>query len=225
MSVIRAAVQSFRFSDLASNLIFINSEILDGDIPNLVDFFRMSARGIFEETDQFFRFRINPQNLTVRKAKVLSSTFTKQGYTYSHHGNDMTKLAYRGTTGYFRPPNPLEVGAEIAKVVPGFPVDVESAAQLRDEVARLILSGQIDITQSPVWQKFRRFESFWDRVQTEMAIYFDQRLFRGQLINFNYTEAANDPLQINYDFEFHAHTDTRTGTDRHGKALIHLGVR
>ncbi len=217
--------RSVRFSDLSSNILFINSEILDGDIPNLVEFFRRSVKGVFVETDQFFRFRINPQRLTVRKSKLLSSTYTKSGYTYSHHGNDMTKLSYSGTTGWFHPPNIAETAFEIAKVVPGFPVKINDAEKLRDEISRLLLSGQIDVTQSPVWQKFRRFEVFWDRVQTEMALYFDQRLFRGQLISFNYNEDATDPLQIKYDFEFHAHTDARTGSDRRGKGLFHLGIR
>lgn len=216
---------AMRFQDLASNIMFINSEVLDGDIPNLVDFFRMAIDGVFVETDQFFRFRINPQSMTVRKGKIIAKTFTKTGYTYSHHGNEQTMLEYRGTTGFFEQPNVAEVAAEVAKVVPGFPADIQDAERLRDQVAQLLFSGRWNLTNSPVWQKFRRFERFWDRVQSEMMLYYDLRLYRGQVTNFGYTEDSNDPFQIKYQFSFEAHTDTSVGSDRFGRGLIHLGVR
>ena len=219
------ALRGFKFSSLASNIMFMNSQILDGDAPNLTDLLVESIAGVFVETDQFFRFRINPQTLSVRKAKIVSSTYTKLGYMYSRHGNDMTKLSYRGTTGWFHPPG-IPPGVLLAAdfVSSDGPI-IEDVGRYLDEVARLVLSGQIDLTQSPVWRKFRRFEAFWDRIEDEMALYYDQRLFRGELISFNYAEDANDPLQIIYDFEFHAHTDSRTGSDRAGKALVHLGIR
>lgn len=205
--------------------MFINAEILDGDIPNLVEFFRESMAGVFVETDQFFRFRINPNLLTVRKNKIISNSFTKTGFTFSHHGNDLTRLGYKGSTGYFEPPNVAQVASQIARIVPGFPRNVQDAEALRDAITSLLLSGQINITQSEVWQKFRRFEAFWDRIQSEMAMYYDQRLYRVQVTSFNYSEDASDPFQIKYDFEVLAHTDRPTGADRFGKALIHLGVR
>jgi hypothetical protein len=218
-------LRSFRFSDISSNILFMDSAVLDGDAVDLTDMFTAGIKGRFLETDKFFQFGINPTTLAVRKAKIISQTFTKQGFSYSHHGNDMTKLTYRGTTGWFHPPSFPEITLEIAKVVPGFPATVQNVHKMRDEIARLMLSGQIDITQSPRWQKFRRFEVFIDRIQGELVLYFDQRLYRGQMISFNYNENANDPLQILYEFEFHAFTDTRTGPDRSGKALLHLGIR
>lgn len=214
-----------RYTDLPANIMFINSEILDGDIPNLVDFFKMAVDGVYVETDQFFRFRINPQSMSVRKGKIIAKTFTKVGYTYSHHGNEQTILSYRGTSGFFEQPNLAEVALELAKVVPGFPVQVQDANRLRDQVAQLIFSGQWNITNSPAWQKFRRFERFWDRIQSEMMLYYDLRLYRGQVTTFSYNEDANDPFQIKYEFTFEAHTDTGVGSDRFGRGLIHLGIR
>ena len=218
-------LRTFQFSSLSSNIMIMDAAILDSDQLNLVDFFKRSVDGVFVETDKFWRFRINPGEVTHRKPKLISKSFSKSGYTYSHHGNDMARLTWRGTSGYFAPPDAAQVALEVAKVVPGFPGNTQDALKLRDEVARLMLSGQLDITQSPVWQRFQRFQYFLDKIQEELAIYYDQRLYRGHLLSFNFTETAENAMQIRYEMDTEVFVDARTGADRYGKAMIHLGIR
>ncbi len=211
------AIRSIMPSSQQTTIMFFPVSIFEPGPIGIQEILRQAIDGVYVETDQFFRFRINPSNLRVAKGKLSSLTFTKLGYERSHHGNELTKLEYTGTTGYMRPPSIVDTVRNLGTI--------SNAVQRQIEIARSILSGSMDITQSPVWQKFRRFERFVDRLDSEVVLYYDFRLFTGQLARFNYTEDANDPLQIKYGFSFEARTDAPTGPDRFGKELINLAER
>lgn len=211
------SVRSFRIGSLQSLIMFFPADIVDGGVLSITDILQEAITGVFVETDRFFRFRLNPSTLGVAKGKITTLTYTGLGYERSFHGNELTRLAYAGTTGYLRPPNLAETALDLATI--------KDPAQRNVVIAQRILNGSMDITQSPVWQKFRRFERFVDRMEGEVVMYFDFRLYEGMLTRFNYKEDANDPLQIKYDFAFEARTDRPTGPDRYGKALVNMAER
>lgn len=210
-------IRSFHPGSLQTTIMFFPLDILDPNTPELSDLLREALEGVFVETDRFFRLRINPSNLKVGKSKLTALTYTKLGFDRSIFGNALTMLDYSGTTGYLRPPSMAEVALDL--------VTIQDPALRNQEIARRILTGSMDITQSPVWQKFRRMERFLERMDNEVVMYFDFRLYTGMVTRFNYVEDANSPLQIQYTFSFEARTDAPTGPDRYGKELINLAVR
>lgn len=211
-----------RRSDLTALMMFFPVSILDQNPLLLVDILAQSAEGVFKESDEFFRLRINPDRLEVTKSKITSLTYTKAGHQRSYFGNEVAKFEYSGTTGYFRPPNFIEQGLAIRQITSTLTQD--GGARARDEIARKILSGSVNITQSPVWQKFMRFDRFIDRMQGDVVLYFDLMIMKGAVTRFTYRRDANDPLQIRYALSFEALPDTRIGEDRFGKGMHNFGL-
>jgi len=141
-----------------------------------------------------FRFRINPSLLRVTKGKVSSLVLTKAGFERSNLGNQLTTLAYEGTTGYLR-------------IDPTF-----------------VNAGLDDQRLSVIYQKFRLFERFYDSLDGDIWMVYKLRIYNGQLTQFEYTENAHDPWHIPYSFRFEAHTDLPYGDDRLGKAIVDLAT-
>lgn len=240
-SMVAGVSRETRRADLAANIIFFSKSLLDTGDWGLVDFLAQSAQGQFNDSvtntvqnllpggtprigtlthpRNFFRFRINPSKVGVTKAKINALSLCKGGHLRSFFGNDLTKYRFSGSTGYFRPPNAAERALQIGAAL------TSGGERAREEVAKRILSGNINITESPVWKKFRAFELFVDRVNGELVMYYDLRVVTGMLTDLSYDEDADNPLKINYNFNFEAYTDTREGPDRLGAGIRHFGVR
>jgi len=209
--------RSFRRADLASNIMIFDRAILDADVLDLADILRQSLQAVFVESDSVFRFRINPDLLEVENEKITSDTLTQAGYETSHFGNNWTRMNFSGSTGFFRSAHLVEMGIKL--------VGLRDGEQRRAAFEQAVLSGKIDITKSPVWQKWRRFTEFYRRLKGESVLYYDLSIMTGTLKNLRWTQDANNPFQMRYKFTFQAHTDAASGTDRLGRAIRYIGSK
>ena len=147
----------------------------------------------FIRREGLFRFRINPQSVQISKSKLTQTVLTHAGYERAYFGNDLTRLSYSGSTGRLWLPQEFQN------------------------------SMFVDIRLSPVWQKFVQFEVWFEQMNRDVML-LDHRgtLYRGAQTQFSYTERADDPFQIQYQFNFEAYTDELYG-ERLGEAIKRLG--
>ena len=214
MTIFVPDFRSLQPSAAAATIMFFDAGLIDVDATDIVDVLRLSLTNAMLESDRVFRFRINPMLLEVRTPKITASTLTKAGYERSHFGNDWTRWSYSGSTGAFRPPNVIERAADLAQVV-----DPQARKAF---LAQVFTSTEFDITQSPVWKKFKRWDLFCRRHIGETVMYFDGQIARGTMTEHAYTRDGNAPFFINYRFVFESHTDERSGDDRFGRAIKEL---
>lgn len=123
-----------------------------------------------------FKFRINPDQLTVTKKKLEKYILTKIGYERQAWGNDLFMFQYSGSTGVFRPE---ETGQ--AAVVP------------------------FDLTETKAWQKLKEFERFFERQgqgRVRMRLWAEPFEYVGSLPAFSFRQDAHNPFHIRYDFTF-----------------------
>lgn len=82
-----------------------------------------------------------------------------------------------------------------------------------------------DIRLSPVWQKFLKFELFFERLDGDvMMISHRGDLYRGAITNFTYQEAGDQPWHITYSLNMEAYTD-ELGRERLGDAIKRLSFK
>ena len=175
---------------IRNTLVFFDPVIVDSDFENLSEFVKSFVR-----QEGLYQFRINPHQVTVNKSKLTSSVLTEAGYERSYHGNALTTLNFKGSTGYIWLPQSIWEG-----------------------VTR-------DIRLSPVWQKFLKLELFLERLDGDiMMINHRGDLYRGAVTNFSYTEDANRPWTIEYSFTFEAYTD-ELGKEVLGAAIKRLSFK
>jgi len=140
-----------------------------------------------------YKFRINPESLDVKKAKLSSTVLTQAGHERAYFGNDLTRLSYRGSTGRMWLPQ------------------------------EFINSYYFDIRLSPVYQKFEQFKVWYESLNRDiMLLDHHGTLYKGICSDFSYNENASDPWKITYSFTFEAYTDKMYG-ERLGKAIKRLG--
>jgi len=147
----------------------------------------------FVRREGLFRFRINPNSVQVSKGKLTQAVLTHAGYERAYFGNDLTRLSYSGSTGRLWLPQEFQN------------------------------SIFVDIRLSPVWQKFIQFEVWFEQMNRDvMLLDHHGTLYRGAQTQFSYGERADDPYQIQYQFNFEAYTDELYG-ERLGEAIRRLG--
>jgi hypothetical protein len=128
--------------------------------------------------DRLFRFRINPQSLRVRKARVQAYELTKAGYERYDFGNEMWVLSYRGTSGRLIPED-LMVGET-------FDLTDTDAWKKMEEFDRFFTE--------------RGEETLQLTATTLLGFLY----LRGSMKEFDFEQDANDPFQIRYNFTFWA---------------------
>lgn len=128
-----------------------------------------------------FRFRINPDRLSIRHDKNEKYVLTKAGYERQYWGNGLTVFQYSGNSGVFRP---------------------ETTVQ--DFLSRFP-NGSFDIRLTTAWLRFREFEDFYRKTgSTNIFMYYDayEHEWEGSLGQFNFERTANMPFHITYSFTF-----------------------
>jgi hypothetical protein len=142
-----------------------------------------------------FRFSINPQNATFTKNKVQAVTLTKAGYELQYWRNQMIGIAYVGRSGAFQPPSQTlqNLGASVQDV--------------KNLTAGALGNSLNDIRLSPAWLKFQRFQDFYDTASGDLMMVFDGVFYQGFFEDFSFSQDANNPFIINYNFKFSAYPD------------------
>jgi hypothetical protein len=128
-----------------------------------------------------FRFRINPDRLSIKNDKLERYVLTKAGYERQSWGNGLTVFSYGGSSGVFRPDVTVQ---EFLQRFPG---------------------GGFDIRKTTAWLRFKEFENFYQRTgSTNVFMYFPDydHEWEGSLSGFTFERAAMKPFQIDYQFTF-----------------------
>lgn len=123
-----------------------------------------------------FKFRINPDQLSVTKKKLEKYILTKIGYERQSWGNDLFQFQYSGSSGVFRPEE-----TNAADAVP------------------------FDITTTRAWLKLKEFERFFERQGpgvVRMRLWAEPFEYVGSMPDFNFRQDAHNPFQIRYNFTF-----------------------
>ena len=157
---------------IRNTIVLFDPVLVDSDYEDLSDFIKS-----FVHQDGLYQFRINPYQVNVTKAKLTTAILTEAGYERSYHGNAMTTLNYRGSTGYIWLPQAM---AEVTRDLRLSPVWQKF---LKLELFLERLDGDV------------------------MMLSHRGDLYRGAITNFNYVEDATRPWAIEYGFTFEAYTD------------------
>jgi hypothetical protein len=153
-------------------MVMFDPVLVDSDYEDLSAFIESFVR-----QDGLYQFRINPVSLTVTKQKLSSAVLTEAGYERAYHGNGLTVLNFKGTTGYLWLPQQMP---EITRDIRLSPVWQKF---LKLELFIEKLDGDV------------------------MLLSHRGDLYRGAVTSFNYTEEATRPYSIEYGMTFEAYTD------------------
>jgi len=115
------------FAAQHDTLIFFRTEDFDlsdysGKSVNQKAFRLTSQIGsniLLGRSQPFYKFRINPQQLNVDKAKVQSKVLTKKGWELHYHNENLITRSYNGTTGYLQS-ELLSLGINDIKISPAW---------------------------------------------------------------------------------------------------------
>jgi hypothetical protein len=164
-------------ADILSDIQSVLGDVLASELSRLSPGLSMAglaldvAREAIGNEPKFYKFRINPDKLTVTKTKI--QTVTAYGYDrfdLEFWGNQLDSYDYSGSTGAFIT-NPIlnQLGIE-------------------------------DIRLSRAWLKFKSFDMFYAQHHKFLLVVFENEAMIGFFRNFNYTRDAHDPWQIKYSF-------------------------
>jgi len=145
------------------SIVIFDPAIIGSDRIDLSTFLQS-----FVYKEGLFRFRINPNRVTVSKKKLTSEQLTAGGYERSYFGNGFTSLNYSGTTGRFWLPQYFQN------------------------------SPFVDVKLSPVFQKFLQFIQFYESLNNDIMLQDHRgNLYRGAIKTFSYTDAAKSLMRLN----------------------------
>ena len=131
----------------------------------------------------FFRFFMNPSNLSVQMTKTSKTRLTKKGFETIHWEGTPTEaipMAFSGYSGTFYIPPALSQ---------------DPALKIRDTKFSLN------------WQRFKIFERFVNNLTGDVVMLYDGTRYEGVVNNLKYDESADSPYGIKYSFVFTAYPD------------------
>ena len=141
-----------------------------------------------------YQFRINPLTVAVSKSKLTATVLTEAGFERAYFGNALTTMRFSGNTGHFWMPTANWVGSGLSD----------------------------DIRISSVWQKFLRFELFFEHMDNDIYLVNHRGdIYRGAITQFSYEERGDRPWSIDYSMTVEAYTD-ELGRQKLGDAIKRL---
>ncbi len=149
-------------------------------------------------------FRINPNNIQIKKQKLYKKLRTRAGWAFQHWGPEIGQITLRGTTGS------LLVDPDIKLTTKTLPLigEVPIFSTLNDERPTEL--------NSPALKAFKELEQWYDEDQSEEAVEkgfltaleWRGRIYVGHLANFSINEKNDQPFQLFYSLTFIIHYDT-----------------
>lgn len=164
-----------RLLTFSASLVNSATLALPGAVPG-----QGSAVSIDNKPNSRYRFRINPERLSIRHEKTEKYVLTKAGYERQYWGNGLSTFQYSGSSGVFRPD--ITAMQYAAQYPTGF-----------------------DIRQTNAWLRFKEFESFYrNNGQQNIFMYYQEygHEWEGSLSGFSFDRAAGKPFYIDYQFTF-----------------------
>lgn len=151
---------------------------------------------------QQYRFRLNPDKLSVTKGKIQKWILTKAGFERQFWGNDLYSYSYSGTSGAFRPDEIL------SSYGPGAPTANGVASNPKFDASQNLDPSQYNITNTYAWKKFTEFERFYTRSDERpvfMSFWGESTALIGAFDHFEkHLQAEPHPRIIHYSFKFTA---------------------
>lgn len=165
----------------------------------------LKQSGIGDDNMDYFKFRINPNKLSVPKKKIVDIKYTGDGYDIDVRGQELIMYSYQASTGSMMPDNMLDkVGLPLLN-------QLFSILNLGQELTGQNIFKFPEITRNPklsdAYIKFKLFELFWEKNDDDLLIFWEDDCYLGKFINFNYTVDGLDPYQIKYNFDFAVYPD------------------
>jgi len=146
----------------------------------LLSFSKIQLAGLPSSANVRYRFRINPERLSIRHDVIEKYVLSKAGYERQDWGNGLSTFQYVGTTGVFKPDVSASVYAEL------FP-------------------NGIDIRQTNAYRRFKEFEQFYrTNRQQNVFMYYQEydHEWEGSLSGFSFDKSAGKPFHLDYQFTF-----------------------
>jgi hypothetical protein len=136
----------------------------------------LSNKDTFGEFSWFYKFRINPQKVSINRRKL--QTITEYGwgmYDIEEFGDQLIAINVSGTTGTMIPSHPLPS------------------------------MGISDIRLTPAYIKLAHLEKFYKDSGQKLFFTIYGKVYFGFLEDMSYPLDADNPRKINYTFNFKAH--------------------
>jgi len=134
------------------------------------------GKGYFGDQSWYYKFRINPNRLSIARRKLQSATHYGWGlYDLEYFGDEIVVLSFSGKTGNMMPPAPL----------PSL--------------------GIWDPRLSVPYIKLAQLEKFYRKTNNRLFITVYGRVYYGFLSDLTYNLDAENPRKIEYSFTFNAH--------------------
>jgi len=159
--------------------------------------------------EKYYRFRINPSNVTIRRSKMYSVVETKDGWDRmvwkkEQGSNAMIQISYKGSTGFMLAPSLKKWiggigGGGKARGTLG------NASSIAEGMKWMAKTVSADVKLSKAFYKFKQMEKFFLQNTNDLGLFYDFIVYKGWMTNFSYAQDANNPFQINYDFDFTAY--------------------
>jgi hypothetical protein len=124
-----------------------------------------------------FVFRINPTVHRRQQTRDRQTVLTKGGYLTHYWSSGMRQMTFQGSSGALVPPE-----------------------RQQDQ-------AQFNIRQTDAYANFLQLKRFYEDANQDVALFFLGRFLQGALADFNFTEDADNPYQIKYEFKFDAYPE------------------
>jgi hypothetical protein len=155
---------------------------------------------IDEITMDYFRFRINPNKLSVPKKKIADIKYTGAGWDIDIRGQELIMYSYKGSTGSLVPDNILN------GVTLPYLNELFSIMNLGQELTGNYFYRFPQLTSNPklssAYIVFKLFELFWEQNNDDLLIFWEDECYLGKFLNFTYEIDGMNPYQIMYSFDF-----------------------
>jgi hypothetical protein len=165
-----------------NQMIIFDPSVFDttsgGDVLQQIT--ELAAKLVTTANPGFFRFFINPTKLDFAITKIVNEVLEKKGFEtlqWNETPNQMISMTFAGMTGTMMP------------------------------IQALRALGVRDTKYSVNWMRFQQLQSLVLNTTNDLKMLYDGKLYEGYLVNFSYTEDANQPFFISYSFTFKAYPD------------------
>lgn len=186
--------------------------------------------GVSEDNLDYYRFKLNPNNINVSSKKIRSEKFTGNGWDIDTRGETMKVYTYQGSTGSLMPElknnskiiRHIEILVKNLRNVLGtkglkpngqqgdattINAALASFASYYDyrnlDMDRILSNPKL----STSYIKFLLFKEFWKWNPGDLLVIFEDDAYIGKFNTFNFRLDAENPYKIIYDFDLSVYPD------------------
>ena len=201
-------------SDTVGTIVSILGESLSNlgigstDYGNIFNYASQIANVIFAQDNipsdglNSYKFRINPQKLTVTKSKMMTNKYTGGGWESDTIGQNLITYSYSATTGSLVPFSKYRAIEGIARSL------ISKVTGSIGTISMTLFDRFLqfpELTTNPrlssAYVKFLLFDNFWKSNNGPLLILWEDNAYIGKVSSFKFTLTDKEPYQIMYDFE------------------------